>query len=243
MAPIGGSTFRRFQYRALKSSGSLKAFYDDIVYWEIAKNTNKFFVTFMRGEYGFPNGLQESIGTMEISYPHTALGFNDSTGSYTTGFNRVSAKANTFFQNEESSSVTNAIQNSHNYNGFIPVTELKGLRYFQTTITSSISSSNTYRYQIYDSGMSPTNTTIDKTFIASYFYPFSSHQLSVLRDEPTLIVDLTKESELYNGSGNAGFVIVPENCHPTIKKNIEYYLEKAGLITKTTKFKDKSIKK
>ena len=231
------------QYFPLRATGSLKAFYDDVVYWEMAKNTNKFFVTFMRGEYSLPNNLQESIGTMEIGYPHTAIGYNDSTGSYNTAFNRVGAKANTFLQDIESSSVSPLVGSSHNYNGFIPITELKGLRYFQTTITSSISSSNTYRYQIYDSGMSPTNTTIDKTFIASYFYPFSSHQLSVLRDEPTLIVDLTKESELYNGSGNAGFVIVPENCHPTIKKNIEYYLEKAGLITKTTKFKDKSIKK
>ena len=46
---------RRNQYRALLSTGSLKAFYDDIVYWEIAKNNNKFFVTFMKGEYATPN--------------------------------------------------------------------------------------------------------------------------------------------------------------------------------------------
>jgi len=34
-------------YRTLKSTGSLKAFYDDIVYWEMAKNNNRFYVTFM----------------------------------------------------------------------------------------------------------------------------------------------------------------------------------------------------
>ena len=35
----------------------------------------------------------------------------------------------------------------------------------------------------------------------------------------------------------SGFVIIPQNCHSKVKNNIEYYLEKAGLIDKTTKFK------
>ena len=60
-------------YKPLKSSGNVKAFYDDIVYWEIAKNNNKFYVTLMKGEYSLPNNKQESIGTMEISFPHTTL--------------------------------------------------------------------------------------------------------------------------------------------------------------------------
>ncbi len=55
-------------YKPLKSAGNVKAFYDDIVYWEIAKNNNKFYVTFMKGEYAIPNNKQESIGTMEISF-------------------------------------------------------------------------------------------------------------------------------------------------------------------------------
>jgi hypothetical protein len=232
------------QYFPLRATGSLKAFYDDVVYWEMAKNTNKFFVTFMRGEYSLPNNLQESIGTMEISYPHTAIGYNDSTGSYNRAFNRVGAKANTFLQDIESSSVSPLVGSSHNYNGFIPVTELKGLRYFQTTITSSISQSRTYQYQITDpANTSAPNFTIDQTFIASYFYPFSSHQLSVLRDDPTLIVNLNKESELYNGPGDHGFVLIPQHCHPTVKNNVEYYLEKAGLIVKTTKFKNRSARR
>ena len=78
--------------------------------------------------------------------------------------------------------------------------------------------------------------TITKTRIvrASYFYPFSSHQLSVLREEPTVIIDLAKESELYNGVGEKGFVIVPQETDIKLRDNIEYYLEKAGLIEKTT---------
>lgn len=227
-------------YKPLKSAGSVKAFYDDIVYWEMAKNNNKFYVTFMKGEYAFPNNKQESIGTMEISYPHTALGFDDSTGSFGTGFNRVSAKPTAFFQNEESSSVGSSIANSHNYNGFIPITELNGLRYYKTTFTSSISEIRTYQYEIHDSDVALGSTIVSRSIDASYFYPFSSHQLSVLRDEPTLIVSMDKESELNDGLGDAGFVIVPQNCHEKVKNNIEYYLEKAGLIEKTTKFKNRS---
>ena len=36
-------------YRRTLDSGSLKSFYDDVVYWEIAKNSNNFFVTFEDG--------------------------------------------------------------------------------------------------------------------------------------------------------------------------------------------------
>ena len=103
------------QYKALIGSGSLKGFYDDVVYWEIAKNNNKFFVTFMEGEYAIPNNLQESIGTMEISFPHTSLGFPDSTGSFGRGFNRENAKPVAFFQNEESFSVGANILNNLQY--------------------------------------------------------------------------------------------------------------------------------
>ena len=225
-------------YKPLKSAGSVKTFYDDIVYWEMAKNNNKFYVTFMKGEYALPNNKQESIGTMEISHPHTALGFDDSTGSFGTGFNRVSAKSTAFFQNEESSSVGLTIANSHNYNGFIPITELSGLRHYETTFTSSLFETRTYNYEIHDSTLG--STIVSRSIDAAYFYPFSSHQLSVLRDEPTLIVSMDKESELNDGLGDSGFVIIPQNCHPKVKNNIEYYLEKAGLIEKTTKFKNQS---
>ena len=221
-------------YRALKSTGSLKAFYDDIVYWEMAKNNNRFYVTFMQGEYATPNNLQESIGTMEIGYPHTVLG-NSSTSSFSTGFNRVNAESEAFMQNAESSSVASGVLNSHNYNGFIPITELNGTRYYQTLITSSLPETRTYTYEVYDTINA--STSVSKTIEASYFYPFSSYQLSILRDEPTLIVDMDKESELNDGLGDSGFVIIPQNCHAKVKNNIEYYLEKAGLIDKTTKFK------
>ena len=229
--------FRKRQYKALLATGSLKAFYDDIVYWEMAKNNNRFFVTFMKGEYALPNNKQESIATMEITFPHTKLG-NDSTSSFSTGFNRVNAEPVAFLQDIESSSVGTNTITSHNYNGFIPVTELSGQRFFQSLITSSVSQSNTYTYEIND--VEEGNTIINKNYVASYFYPFSSYQLSVLRDEPTLIINMDKESEVPDGLGDKGFVAIPQNCHPKVKNNVEYYLEKAGLIEKTTKFKNPS---
>ena len=51
---------------------------------------------------------------------------------------------------------------------------------------------------------------------------------------------MDKESEIPDGLGDKGFVIIPQNCHTKVKNNIEYYLEKAGLIEKTTKFKNPS---
>ena len=229
--------FRRRQYRALLATGSLKAFYDDVVYWEMAKNNNRFFVTFMKGEYSTANNRQESLGTMEITFPHTIRG-NDSTGSFSTGFNRVNATSDAFLQNIESSSVVSNVLSSHNYNGFIPVTELNGNKFFRTTITSSITEEKTYTYEIHDA--SKGSTIVNQFYTAAYFYPFSSYQLSVLRDEPTLILNMDKESEIPDGLGDKGFVIIPQNCHPKVKNNVEFYLEKAGLIEKTTNFENPS---
>ena len=191
----------------------------------------------MKGEYSTANNRQESLGTMEITFPHTITG-NDSTGSFSTGFNRVNATSDAFLQNIESSSVATSVLSSQNYNGFIPVTELNCNKFFRTTITSSVSEEKTFTYEIHDANKG--STQVSKSYTAAYFYPFSSYQLSVLRDEPTLILNMDKESEIPDGLGDKGFVVIPQNCHTKVKNNIEYYLEKAGLIEKTTKFKNPS---
>ena len=112
------------------------------------------------------------------------------------------------------------------------------LRSFKSIITSSTFANRTYHYEVHDTDIGSTTTSIE--YKASYFYPFSNHQLSVLRDEPTLIVNMDKESEIPDGLGDKGFVAIPQNCHEKVKNNVEYYLEKAGLIEKTTKFKNPS---
>ena len=148
------------------NTSSISEFYDNIVYWEIAKNTNRFFVTFEKGLEGIPNNKIESIGTMEISYPHV----NSNTGSsdkFALGATREVARFDTFLEEEEKSD-----GNNHQYNGYITTTELKGTRFFQTQLTSSDFKVSTHTYQISGSNGLVTAT---RTVSASYFYPFSSH--------------------------------------------------------------------
>ena len=219
-------------YRILKNSGSLKAFYDDVVYWEIAKNTNKFYVTFMEGLYSIQNNRQESIATMEISYPHTASG-SASTSSFITGGTRNIGQFDAFMLDDEG----HAGPQAHAYNGFIPVTELRGTGQWKSLITSSEFVERTYHYELCSeeigayagaSGLKTQQT--QQIFSASYFYPFSNHQLSVLREESTLILNLDKESELYDGIGEKGFVVIPEQSDVRVRENLDFYLKKAGLI-------------
>ncbi len=67
------------------------------------------------------------------------------------------------------------------------------------------------------------------------FYSGSfSYQLSFLDKDHTLILDLDKEAELFDGIGDNGIILIPDNCTSQVKNNIEFYLEKAGIIEKTT---------
>ena len=216
------------------ATSSLMEFYDDVVYWEIAKNTNRFFVTFEKGEYAPKNNQQESIATMEISHP---IVDNNSSSEFKTkanlGGSRNNAAALSFIGKEEE--LTGNDYDHHNYNGFVPITEIKGTRFWQSTITSSIYEVVSASYQIRSGSENQFTTTISKEISASYFYPFSGHQLSVLRPNPTIITNLDKDTELPGYTGEKGFVAVPFQTHQKIKDNLEFYLEKAGLIDKTTK--------
>ncbi len=60
------------------------------------------------------------------------------------------------------------------------------------------------------------------------------YQLSFLDKDHTLIADLDKNSELYDGIGGLGAVLIPEHTHRAVQINLLYYLNKAGLIERTT---------
>ena len=216
-------------YLVMKNTSSLAAFYDDIVFWEIATNRNRFYVTFEKGLHSLQNNQQESIGTMEISYPHVT-NTTGSTASFDTGLERENARYDAFLQKEEL--VTSGginMPSRQQYNGYITMTELRGNKHFQTTLTASNRATRSFSYEIYggnDTGSVNSTRTVD----CAYFYPFSSHQLSVLRPNSTLIVDMDKESELFDGIGEKGFVVVPQDTHQKIRDNITFYLHKAGLI-------------
>tara|TARA_Y100000592_G_scaffold45491_1_gene72167 strand:+ start:13613 stop:16147 length:2535 start_codon:yes stop_codon:yes gene_type:complete len=73
---------------------------------------------------------------------------------------------------------------------------------------------------------SPNNS---QNFSGSFKY-----ELSFLDKDHTLIADLDKPAELFDGIGGNGVVLIPEHTHEMVKINLEYYLEKAGLVNKTT---------
>ena len=50
---------------------------------------------------------------------------------------------------------------------------------------------------------------------------------------------MDKESELYDGIGERGFVVIPEQSDIRVRENLDFYLEKAGLINKTITIKSK----
>ena len=80
------------------------------------------------------------------------------------------------------------------------------------------------------------NESPTATAVGSYSGSFS-YELSFLDKDHTIITNLNKEAELFDGIGQQGIVLIPKFLNNKIKKNIEYYLEKAGIINKTTQFK------
>lgn len=243
---MAAPTQNRISYFINNHSSSLSAFYDGVVFWESFKNTNRFFVTFEEGEYAIPNNKQESIATMEITYPHVS----NTTSSYALSFGKMTPNATrnvggtSLFQGESESLSApgglgweegNAWKKAHH--GYVSLTELKGDRFYQSIITGSEKVSYTIEYQLSASQQVGGLVTQTRAITASYYYPFTNYQLSVLREEPSLIVDIDKASELPNDIGTKGFVAVPQQCHQKIKDNLEFYLEKAGLINKTVKRK------
>ena len=207
------------------ATGSLMAFYDNVVYWEMAKGTNKFFVTFENGQYGINNGRQESIGTCELDFPRVNA-ITQSINNF-NGVTRNNAAFDCFMSSEEIIGPSSAL--THQYDGFIPMTQLKGGRYFQTILTASHKNHDirTYDYETFNAD--DNTVTAQKTVSCSYFYPKSQYQLSVLRDNPTLILDLGKETELPDGTGEKGVVIIPAETSYKVEQYIDWYLWKAGV--------------
>ena len=73
---------------------------------------------------------------------------------------------------------------------------------------------------------SPANS---QNFSGSFKY-----ELSFLEKDHTIIADIDPITDLNEGIGGNGLVLMPEHTHEMVKINLEYYLEKAGLVNKTT---------
>ena len=73
--------------------------------------------------------------------------------------------------------------------------------------------------------------SIETFMSASNYYSGSfTYELSWLDKDHTLISNLNKSEELFNGIGVKGLVLIPEYAHPQIKNNINFYLQQAGIL-------------
>jgi hypothetical protein len=61
----------------------------------------------------------------------------------------------------------------------------------------------------------------------------AAFELSFLDKDHTLIVNIDKPTELFEGIGTLGVALIPEHLHETIKKNLEYYLKQAGILERS----------
>ena len=64
-----------------------------------------------------------------------------------------------------------------------------------------------------------------------------NYEISFLDKDHTIIADVDKDAELFDGIGKKGLVLIPQHTHHSVKSNLDFYLKKAGLITEapTTK--------
>ena len=79
-------------------------------------------------------------------------------------------------------------------------------------------------------GTNPDKTLLTEMSSSNFYSGSFSYQLSWLDKDHTLISNVDKDAELFDGIGVKGIVIIPEYIHPKIKNNINYYLQQAGII-------------
>ena len=79
-----------------------------------------------------------------------------------------------------------------------------------------------------------TNSQLDKMTADNFYSGSFSYEISFLDKDHTLIMNIDKDAELFDGIGEKGLVIIPNHISPQVSFNIEYYLQKAGIIDSTT---------
>ena len=74
------------------------------------------------------------------------------------------------------------------------------------------------------------NSLIEDMDLDNYYSGSFAYDVSFLDKDHTLIVNLNKNEELFDGIGEKGLVIIPDHSHPHISFNIEHYLQIAGIM-------------
>ena len=76
-----------------------------------------------------------------------------------------------------------------------------------------------------------TDASVRLMNVDNYYSGSFRYDISFLEKDHTLIMDVDKDTDLPNGIGNLGVAIIPEHLHDQVEFNLDYYLEKAGIIT------------
>jgi hypothetical protein len=180
--------------------------------------------------------------TLNRGTVNMAPGFNDERSMGTFEVDRTFL-SNTFYQQDAFAFTTPFLTAQDT--PFFPILQLKGGSRFTPT-TPKINGDTSF-YILYDvaSGHVATKIKVNRDYylnggdspeIGGYSGSLT-YQLSFLDKDHTLIANINKNTELFDGIGTKGVVLIPEFLDGTIKKNLEYYLEKAGLIDKATNLK------
>ena len=73
------------------------------------------------------------------------------------------------------------------------------------------------------------NMSIDNFYSGSFNY-----EMSFLDKDHTLIINLDKDNELFDGIGKKGVLVIPDHLDPQVAFNTEFYLNKAGILEDTS---------
>tara|TARA_Y100001963_G_scaffold81031_1_gene112431 strand:- start:3334 stop:5103 length:1770 start_codon:yes stop_codon:yes gene_type:complete len=77
------------------------------------------------------------------------------------------------------------------------------------------------------------NSQLDNMTSDNFYSGSFNWEMSFLKKDHVLILDLDKNAELQQSIGNDGLCLIPQNSIPEVGFNIEYWLQKAGIISST----------
>jgi hypothetical protein len=189
------------------NTGSLRYLYQNFINSHLVSGSFRAFITFCSGSHTLHTEDFQSLGTIELGgvrYPWRDTGdqyFNDPT-------------VPSMHTKGKDWSVRTTLENSGSGGAVGDANRSLSILYLDDDPMAAGSVSS------YDIHLS-----------SSYYGPNrNDYQFSVLREDVVLIADLDKESELPDGIGDDGFVLIPNNLHKKIKQNLQWYLMRAGLI-------------
>ena len=248
------------------SMQNVSTFYDSRLFPFASESQKRLFVTFSDGQpitqrkgIIIPSNVGiKTISTAELDLgkysfhnmdevtSHKAGGLNTTTLNYTTSI-FMDSSSNHYLISGSYHSQNNVIYDTEFYGGTdrpltLPNRNLIPIKKGAHDITID------YRKRrggstgdVLSSGTYPNTIGAAHTYI-NYVYSGNenakaTYQLSYLEERPTIIANIDKTKELMNGTGEKGFILIPENLDINIKTNLDYYLSKLDLI------EEKGIKK